>query len=213
MWDFAEITDEDVALLRRRYEALTDSVRELIDATLRTEVGDDVVASAKAEIDAATAKLRSHQRVDSLGISVTPDGDTVAWGNVAIGPRNPLAPPLDVQHDSPTKAHFDTHLGAAYEGPPGHLHGGYCALVLDHLLGHVASYGSVDTAVATGTISFRYLRPTRLGPMRAEAEIQDTDGRKVFVTGHLADDEGVTVTAEGVFIALKQSPDDLPGRA
>ena len=213
MWDFAESTDEDVALLRQRYEALTDSVRQLIDATLRTEVGDDVVASAKAEIDAATARLQSHQRVDSLGISVTPDGDTVAWGNVAIGPRNPLAPPLEVVHDSPTRAHVDTHLGAAYEGPPGHLHGGYGALVLDHLLGHVASYGSVDTAVATGTISFRYLRPTRLGPMRAEAEIQETVGRKVFVTGHLADGEGATVTAEGVFIVLKQSPDDLPERA
>ena len=204
MWDFAEITNEEAALLRRRYAALTDSVRQLIDATLRTEVGDDVVASAKAEIDAATAKLRSHQRSGSLGISVTPDGETIAWGNVAIGPRNPLAPPLDVQHDSPTRARFDTHLGAAYEGPPGHLHGGYCALVLDHLLGHVASYGKVDTVVATGTISFRYLRPTRLGPMHAEAEIQDTDGRKVFVVGHLADDEGVTVTAEGVFIALKR---------
>ena len=204
MWDFAESTDEDVALLRQRYEALTDSVRRLIDATLRTEVGDDVVASAKAEIDAATARLQGHQRGDTLGISVTPDGDTVAWGNVAIGPRNPLAPPLEVVPDSPTRAHFDAHLGAAYEGPPGHLHGGYGALVLDHLLGHVASYGSVDTAVATGTISLRYLRPARLGPMRGEAEIQDTDGRKIFVAGHLADEEGVAVTAEGVFIALKK---------
>ena len=204
MWDFAEITDEDIALLRGRYESLTDSVRQLIDATLRTEVGDDVVAAAKTEIDAATARLRSQQSDDTLGISVTPDGETVAWGNVAIGPRNPLAPPLDVQHDSATKAHFDTHLGAAYEGPPGYLHGGYGALVLDHLLGHVASYGKVDKAVATGTISFRYLRPTRLGPMHAEAEIQDTDGRKVFVVGHLADDEGLTVTAEGVFITLKR---------
>jgi acyl-coenzyme A thioesterase PaaI-like protein len=148
--------------------------------------------------------LQSHQRVDSLGISVTPDGDTVAWGNVAIGPRNPLAPPLEVVHDGRTRAHVDAHLGAAYEGPPGHLHGGYGALLLDHLLGHVASYGSVDTAVATGTISLRYLRPTRLGPMRAEAEIQDTDGRKIFVAGHLADEEGISVSAEGVFIALKK---------
>jgi hypothetical protein len=38
--------------------------------------------------------------------------------------------------------------------------------------------------------------------MRAEAEIKDTDGRKIFVTGHLADEGGVAVTAEGVFITL-----------
>jgi acyl-coenzyme A thioesterase PaaI-like protein len=204
MWDFAEITNDDVALLRRRYESLTDSVRQLIDATLRTEVGDDVVASAKAEIDAATAKLRSLQRDDSLGVAVTPDGESVAWGNVAIGPRNPLAPPLVVVHDGPTRAHVDVELGAAYEGPPGHLHGGYCALVLDHLFGHVASHGGVHTPVATVALTVRYQRPTRLGQLRAEAEIQDTDGRKIFVVGHVADDEGVTVTAEGVLIAFQR---------
>ena len=84
MWDFAEITNEDAARQRARYEPLTESVRQLIDATLRTEAGDDVVASAKAEIDAATARLRSDQNHDTLGIAVTPDGETIAWGNVAI---------------------------------------------------------------------------------------------------------------------------------
>jgi acyl-coenzyme A thioesterase PaaI-like protein len=203
MWDYAEVTSEDVARQRRRYEPLTASVRELIDATIRTEGGDDVVASAKAEIDAATARLRTAQRDGPHGIEVTPDGETVAWGNVAIGTRNPLAPPLVVQHDSPNGAHLDVHLGAAYEGPPGHLHGGYAALVLDHLLGAVASYNNPDSAAATGTISVRYQRLTRLGDLHAEAEIQSTDGRKILVVGHIADAEGVTVTAEGVFITLK----------
>jgi acyl-coenzyme A thioesterase PaaI-like protein len=203
MWDYAEVTSEDVARQRRRYEPLTASVRELIDATIRTEGDDDVVASAKAEIDAATARLRTVQRDGPHGIEVTPDGETVAWGNVAIGTRNPLAPPLVVQHDSPNGAHLDVHLGAAYEGPPGHLHGGYAALVLDHLLGAVASYNNPDSAAATGTISVRYQRLTRLGDLHAEAEIQSTDGRKILVVGHIADAEGVTVTAEGVFITLK----------
>jgi acyl-coenzyme A thioesterase PaaI-like protein len=204
MWDFTEATSEEVARQRRRYEPLTASVRELIDATLRTEVDDDVVASARADIEAATARLRNLQREGSLGISLTPDGETVAWGNVAIGTRNPLAPPLVVQHDSSGRAHLDVHLGAAYEGPPGHLHGGYGALVLDHLLGALASYNDPDRAAATGTISFRYQRLTRLGELHAEAEIQSTDGRKILVVGHIADADGVTVTAEGVFITLRR---------
>ena len=204
MWNFEEMSTEEVTRLLQRYGPLTDSVRRLIDATLLTEVDEDVVSAATAEIDAATAKLEGIQRDETLGMSVTPQGETVAWGNVAIGPRNPLAPPLDVRQDSRTKAHLDTQLGPAYEGAPGHVHGGYCALVLDHLFGHVASYGNPDSVVATGTISFRYPRPTRLGPLRAEAEITSTDGRKVFVAGHIADEEGATVTAEGVFIRLKQ---------
>ncbi len=204
MWEFSELTHEEVARQRRRYVPLTASVRELIDATMRTEVGDEIVALVKTEIDAAADRLRSLQREGSLGISLTPDGEPVAWGNLANGLRNPLAPPLVVQRNGHAKAHVDVELGAPYEGAPGHLHGGYGALVLDHLLGDLASYGSPETVAATGTITYRYERPTRLGHLRAEAEIQSTEGRKIFVTGHLADADGVTVTAEGVFIALRR---------
>ena len=70
------------------------------------------------------------------------------------------------------------------------------------MLGAVASYNDPDTAAATGTISFRYQRPTRLGHVHAEAEIQGTEGRKIFITGHLGDADGATVTAEGVFFTI-----------
>jgi acyl-coenzyme A thioesterase PaaI-like protein len=42
-------------------------------------------------------------------------------------------------------------------------------------------------------VTYRYQRPIRLGRLRAEAEIQSTEGRKIFVAGHLADAEGVTI--------------------
>jgi acyl-coenzyme A thioesterase PaaI-like protein len=202
MWEFSELTHEEAARLRGLYGPLTDSVRELIDATLRSEVGEDLVASAKADIDAAVATLRSRQVDGTLGISLTPDGEPVAWGTIANGERNPVAPPLVVQRDGADKAHVEMELGAAYEGAPGHLHGGFGALVLDHLFGDVASRGNPQTPAATGTMTYRYLRPTPLGQLRAEAEIQSTEGRKIFVTGHLADAEGITVSAEGVFFSL-----------
>lgn len=203
-WDFAEATSEEVARQRALYEPLTDSIRQLIDASIRTETDEDVVAAAKAEVDSATAKLRSLQRDGGLGMSLTPDGEPVAWGNVAIGPRNPLAPPLDVQDDGENGAHVDFELGPAYEGAPGQVHGGYCALVLDHLFGHVASHSDPRSVAATGTISFRYERPTMLGRLHAQAEIQRTEGRKIFVVGHLADADGVTVSGEGLFIAINK---------
>ena len=204
MWDVAQMSSAEVAELRERYEPLTASIRALVDAALRTDAGDDVVALATAEVDAVTARLREHQREGWLPLTVTPDGQNIGWGNMADGIRNPLAPPLVVEFDGPTKAHIDVDLGAAYEGAPGHLHGGYCAVVIDHLMGYVASYGEVGTVAATGTISFRYQRPTRLGSVRVEAEIQRTEGRKIFVAGHLADADGVTVTAEGLFISLQR---------
>jgi hypothetical protein len=57
---------------------------------------------------------------------------------------------------------------------------------------------------ATGTITLRFLRPTGLGLLHAVAEIQRTEGRKVFLAGHLADADGITVQAEAVYFALRQ---------
>ena len=58
--------------------------------------------------------------------------------------------------------HRDTQSDrAGYEGPPGHVHGGVSAMVLDHVLGEAASDGKNPRL--TGTISLRYGRATRLG--------------------------------------------------
>ncbi|OBB15164.1 thioesterase [Mycobacteriaceae bacterium 1482268.1] len=193
-----DLTSEDVEGLRATYEPLADSVRELIDATIRTEVSAAEVAAAKAEIDAVTARLRARQIQGAFGVRYTTGGERMAWGNPAVGIRNPIAPPLVIKRGNDGGAFTDFVMGAAYEGPPGHVHGGVSALVLDHLLGEVASDGI--TPRFTGTITMRYLRTTRLGRLHAEARIDRTEGVKTFVVGHLADDEGVTVEAEGVFI-------------
>ncbi|HEY7052766.1 MAG TPA: PaaI family thioesterase [Mycobacterium sp.] len=196
-----ELSTQDAAAMRQIYEPLTKSVRELIDATIRTEVDADTVAQVTAQIDAATSRLRAQQLPGPFGVRYTSDGDGMAWGNPVIGVRNPSAPPLELHH-ADGKVWTDFHLGAAYEGPPGHVHGGVCALVLDHVLGEVASDGMTRPAF-TGTISCRYLRATRLGGLHAEAIIERVDGVKTFAVGHLADDEGVTVQAEGVFVVPK----------
>jgi acyl-coenzyme A thioesterase PaaI-like protein len=203
-WTLENLSADDVARLRSIYEPLTESVRALIDATIRTEVGADEVAAAKAEIDAATARLRSEQLDGPYGIRFTTDGDQMPWGNVVTGVRNPVAPPLVVQQ-SESGVFTDFHLGAAYEGPPGHVHGGVAALVLDHILGAAAS--SQAKPRLTGTITLRYLRTTRLGNLRAEARIARTEGAKTYAVGHLADEEGITVEAEGVFIQPRWARD------
>jgi acyl-coenzyme A thioesterase PaaI-like protein len=200
MLDFTleNISAEDIERLRAVYEPLARSVRELVDATVRTQADAEAVAAAKAEIDSATARLRSRQLEGTFGVRYLATGERMAWGNPVIGIRNPIAPPLVIHRDASGKAYCDFHLGAAYEGPPGHVHGGVAALVLDHLLGEAASDG-VNPRF-TGSITLRYLRATRLGRLHAEAATTRVDGVKTFAGGHLADDEGVTVEAEGVFI-------------
>ena len=109
-----------------------------------------------------------------------------------------------IERDASGAAFTDFDLGAPYEGPPGHVHGGVSALVLDHVLGEAASDG--ETPRFTGTITMRYLRTTKLGRLHAEAHIDRTEGVKTYVVGHLADEDGITVEAEGVFITPTVGP-------
>ncbi|CAN1490122.1 PaaI_thioesterase domain containing protein [Mycobacteriaceae bacterium] len=193
-----DLSDADVARLRGIYEPLTESVRSLVDATIRTKADAQTIAEVKRDIDTALARLQARQLDGAFGVRVTTSGESMGWGNAVIGIRNALAPPLMTARDADGRVSAEFCLGAAYEGPPGHVHGGVAAMILDHVLGEAAS---VDRQPRfTGTFTVRYLRPTRLGPLRTEAIRLRTDGVKTYCAGHIADAEGITVEAEGVFI-------------
>lgn len=183
-------------------ERLAQSVRRLIDVTIRSEADEAAVAHALALVDQTVNLLSTRLMPGSFGVRTDSDGRTVVAGNVAIGLHNPIAPPLVVQQDTEGGVHADVHLGAGYEGPPGHVHGGMCALILDHVLGATAH--QPNKPAYTGTITVRYLRPTRLGALRAEARVERIDGSKTYATGHLSNVDGVTVEAEGVFITPRE---------
>lgn len=180
------------------FAPLTDSVRRLIDATVMTDVDDAAVLKARSLIDAAIEVLTERRLPESsFGVRLSVDGQPAAWGNVLIGLRNPIAPPLTINRsDGAVTAAF--HLGPAYEGPPGHVHGGVCALILDHVL--AATAHQPGRPAVTGTLTLRYRRPTRLGELSAQAQLERREGVKIFVTGHIGDQQGATVEAEGVFI-------------
>ncbi|MEB3067891.1 PaaI family thioesterase [[Mycobacterium] vasticus] len=209
--------DESEQLLAR-YGPLAEAVRELIDATIRTQADDATMREATTQVRQVTERLRDGILSDAPGMRYVVDGRPLAWGNAVIGLRNPIAPPLVIEHGGsasldggeatlgPPHEHgenghcwSDFHLGAAYEGPPSLVHGGVSALILDHLLGEAASEG-LTKPLFTGTITVKYLRGTPLGPLRAEAWVYRREAIKTYARGHIADSAGVTVEAEGVFI-------------
>jgi hypothetical protein len=182
------------------YGPLTDDVRELIELALRTDADPDSIDAARTAIRAANDVLRSRQRDESQLVRYSVGGRPVVWGNAVIGLRNAIAPPLTIHHDDDgTRCWSEFSLNSAYEGPPGLVHGGVCALVLDHVLGEAASAG-LTKPLFTGTLTVRFVRGTPLGRLRADAAVERTEGVKSFVSGHLSDGEGITVEAEGIFI-------------
>lgn len=193
----------EIVQLESVYGPLTESVRRLVDATIRTQVNPATLAAAKEKIDHATEELSAALMPGSFGVQQGDDGQTMAWGNVMIGLRNPVAPPLTIHHEADGLVWTDFVLGAAYEGPPGHVHGGMCAMVLDHVLGATAH--KPGRPAYTGTLTLRYLRGTPLGPLRAEAHVDRVEGLKTFAVGHIVDAQGITVQADGVFIHPRES--------
>jgi hypothetical protein len=182
------------------YGPLTDDVRELIQAALRTDADRDAIDAAWAAIRTATDVLRSKERDETQVVRYSVGGRPVVWSNAVIGLRNAIAPPLIIEHDdAASRCWSEFTLNGAYEGPPGWVHGGVCALVLDHVLGEAASAG-LTKPLFTGTLTLRFVRGTPLGRLRAEAAVERTEGVKSFVSGHLSDADGVTVEAEGIFI-------------
>jgi acyl-coenzyme A thioesterase PaaI-like protein len=196
------ITAEEARRLEDLYGPLTSSLRTLIDVAIRSQAEDADVQLAHSLIDQAVTLLGSRLDPEPFGVRSTTEGGILTWGNVAMGMRNAIAFPLQIDHDENGTATADLLLGSAYEGPAGHVHGGVCALILDHVLGATAH--RPGKPAFTGTLNLRYVAPTRLGRIRAQAWIESESDTKTIAAGQITTLNGdVTVQAEGIFIRPK----------
>lgn len=194
-----DISQDELAAEEDVFGGLAQSVRELSEASLRTTVDPEVAGAVRKQVDELTAQLRAEQIEGSYGVTLTPDGKVMAYGNAVVGLRNPIAVPLTLERDPSGRAKASFHLNALYEGPPTMVHGGVIALILDQVFGEAASAGG--TPGMTGTLTLRYLKNTPLGDASAEAWIDRREGVKTFVHGVMRNADGEeTVRAEGIFI-------------
>ena len=117
-----------------------------------------------------------------------------------IGLSNPVAPPLSMRvagdHIEGTVT-----FGSAYEGPPGHVHGGIVAAAFDEVLGMAQSMSGQSGM--TGTLTVRYRKPTPLHrELTIRAKTDRREGRKVFASGTLHAGDQLCAEAEAVFVAV-----------
>ncbi|MBM9459531.1 PaaI family thioesterase [Nocardioides sp. zg-536] len=185
--------------------ALAGSVRDLVDATIRSTVADEELLAVRAGVDALVARLRTEQRPGPAGVRYNSEGRSWSWGNAVVGHGNAIAPPLAIDHDTERgRSRAEVVLGAAYEGPPGMVHGGVSALLLDQIMGETAS--GFKRLTMTGTLTLRYRRPLPLGPVALECWIASEAGRKVTVEASIGNADGVAVEATGLFLVPRWAP-------
>jgi hypothetical protein len=125
------------------------------------------------------------------------------------GASNPIAPPLRMRvvGDPDGEHHIegDILFGPAYEGPPGHCHGGWVAAMFDELLGFVQLKPGF-----TAYLKIDYRAPTPLNEELAlRGWIESIEGRKRLIRGTCHFGDRLLSEAEGLFIAPKDGEDYL----
>jgi Thioesterase superfamily len=184
---------------------LAEAVRHLIDAALTAEGADeDELDDAAGATERIAAALHG---VDRLG--ARPGGirdrdesshDDYLPRSPLVGAVSPMAPPMTFEYrNGRLYGHGVFH--AAYEGPPGYVHGGWIALAFDEVLGMANIAGGHPGM--TGRLNVRYRRPTPLHTeIQLEAWTEQVDGRRIVTRGTLAVDGAVTAEAEGLFVVI-----------
>lgn len=118
------------------------------------------------------------------------------------GHANPMAPPAALTADLEAGVvRGEVHFGAAFEGAPGCVHGGFVAAILDEALGMACIFSG--TQGMTGELITRYHHHTPVAALlRVEARLVSVDGRKIRTTGEIYHGHLVVAEASGLFIAV-----------
>ncbi|GAA4615449.1 PaaI family thioesterase [Saccharopolyspora hordei] len=193
--------EDDLAERRRAARELGAALRELTDAAVTTEVDTATLTEVAEQVRALVPPLAAARRTRGEPATVDGGGRGSRTYSPAVGPGNPIAPPMRVEVVDGTAIGRCT-LGLAYEGPPSYGHGGISALLLDQILGHV--HATRGKAGMTVKLDLRYRRPVPLlTPLRIVGQVERVDGRwtEAFATISTEEDpDTVLVEARGVFV-------------
>jgi hypothetical protein len=182
---------------------LADALRRMIARLAIVRPPIDQLNRAAAAANAFADSLESlPERSQSWEVSEAglQPLDFVGYSPVS-GANNPIAPPLVMQvvGDPNGEHHIEGSImfGPAYEGPPGHCHGGFVAAMFDELLGFVQLQPGF-----TAYLKVDYRKPTPLNRKLAlKGWIDHIDGRKRLIRGTCSLDGALLTEAEGLFIA------------
>lgn len=185
--------------LVREVKRVIELVAHLDSAAVDADAVEDATEQVRAVAD-ALEPLPSLHATGGLGAQTGAQGALLERSGIS-GRSNPLAPPVQwtVTDTVTTGAAV---YSPAYEGPIGHVHGGFVAAAFDDLMGAAQVAGG--RAGYTGTLTVKMLRPTPLGRrIDYEAGVDRVEGRKIWVWARSSCEGELLAEATIVFIAPK----------
>lgn len=186
------------------------ALRLVIERFVATSAPLEVFEGVAADLRAIAAKLEGYpqehlffgfpEAATAGGSGEERDTEGPYDNSPLMGRANPLAPPLKLAMET-DRVVGTVRFNGAYEGPPGHVHGGFVAAAFDELLGLTQALGG--TPGMTGRLTVHYRKPTPLDTdLALEGVIDRVDGRKTLCRGWLRHGDELLAESEGLFIGV-----------
>lgn len=197
--------DSEEALYWTSRNTLAAAARALNEKLISSDIPADTALQMAAELEKITAALAALPQVSGL-VDMGRRGDRGTVDNVMgelvamAGRSHPCAPQLSWQEES-NGINGTVVFGQAFEGPPGHVHGGWVAGIMDHIMG--MTHVRTGNPGMTGGLSVKYRRPTPLNtPITIRAVARALDERRTEVTAEMVYADTTTATAEAIFVRV-----------
>jgi hypothetical protein len=188
---------------------IAEELRVVFDELLATSAPVEELEQTRAIVNQAVSLLKSrphsHDYEGPAEGSLAPMNSFLDRSPI-IGAINPLSVPMrmDIEGDGGINS---TVVGyalfpAAYEGPPGCVHGGFIAAYFDEVLGMTQSLSGNPGMTVNLTVDYRAPTPLKQ-PVVFRGRVVSIDGRKISVAGTLHHGETLCAEAKGLFISMR----------
>jgi hypothetical protein len=196
--------DPETPERRAEIRRVASALRAVIERFVATTAPIEVFHGVADELEAVAARLGEYPQGHLfLGFAEAANlgpAEAMLDNSPLMGLSNPLAPPMDISIVG-NEVLGTVTCGSAYEGPPGHVHGGFIAAMFDDLLG--LAQGLSGHHGMTGRLTIHYRSPTPLHTeLTLRGWLERADGRKILCRGTMHAGEVLCAEAEGLFITV-----------
>ena len=201
------------AAVRRLGHALAGRVIEADLANRVAALVNELAAGAekrpqrRKEIEHASSPRFEALVAGRLPVPVA-DGEHIEFDHFSVvgGAMNPFAVGATHRRDG-DDAVTTVNFGPAFEGPPGRVHGGAIALVMDEATATVLPM--VGRFGFTGSIALKLLAPAPLGvDVEFRSRVVGEERRKLFIRCIASGPDGVFAEADAIYI--QNDPATIP---
>lgn len=192
----SELTAGDQARIR-----MATALRKIILTSFMSTAETSEIEEAILEVEKAIHRLEGKTGIPGTAAAESHFSDRSPF----YGQMNPVSMPMGLEIDQ-SFGEFGSVIGTGvfkepYEGPPGHVHGGFVAGAFDEVLGMAQSL--TGRPGMTGKLSITYRSPTPLHtPIVFKGWVEKVDGRKIFTKGTAHNGEVLCAEAEALFLSM-----------